>query len=299
MVIWLFLVRRCCFVWLYANRTTLLYRVSSSPPPFTTLPHSLTQLLCRYKEKNYFWEIVLATRKIGIVAISVFGRSIGTQRQAQLALFILFISITLEIGGEPYRVATERHKVLGRLELASLFSLWGTMWCGTLIFASQASGEEGVVAFLSIMVAIINGSIMLWLVLQLVLECAVEKKESNVGKVVLKGAQSIRRMVSWKAAANTETAANPEESAIELAASSPNPLYGAKPKVADAAQPGDGWVRQFHKPTARYFLYNKATGESTWEDKEKDGWVRHFDSSSSRYYQHHRATGQTQWEAKA
>ena len=159
--------------------------------------------------------------------------------------------------------------------------------------------KRGVVAFLSIMVATVNVSTMLWLVLRLLSECAFEKKESNFGRAVLKSVQSLRKMASWKAAAETETAVNTGESAIELAASSPNPLYGAKPKVADAAQPGDGWVRQFHKPTARYFLYNKATGESTWEDKEKDGWVRHFDSSSSRYYQHHRATGQTQWEAKA
>ena len=107
----------------------------------------------RYKDRVYFWEIVLTSRKIGIVAISVFGRSIGTQRQAQLALLILFVCAILEIAGEPYRIATERHKVLGRLELASLFSLWVTMWCGTLIFASQNPEDEGFVTFLTILVA--------------------------------------------------------------------------------------------------------------------------------------------------
>ena len=40
-------------------------------------------------------------RKIGIVAISVFGRSIGTQRQALLAICILLVCISLEIAGKP------------------------------------------------------------------------------------------------------------------------------------------------------------------------------------------------------
>ena len=220
----------------------------------------------------------------------MFGRSIGTQRQAQLALFILFISITLEIIGEPYRAVTERHKVLGRLELASLFSLWGTMWCGTLIFASQAPEEGGFVTFLSIVVATVNVSTMLWLVLRLLSECAFEKKESNIGRAVLKSVQSLRKMASWKAAAETKTAVNTGEVAIELTSGSLNPVYGATPEVTNvtaegcssnlaqpAAQPvaqsvaqpvahsDDGWTRHFDKSSSRYYLYNETTGESTWE----------------------------------
>ena len=216
----------------------------------------------------------------------MFGRSIGTQRQAQLALFILFISITLEIVGKPYRAVTERHKVLGRLELASLFALWGTMWCGTLIFASQAPEERGFVTFLSIMVAIVNVSTMLWLVLRLLSECAFEKKESNIGRAVLKSVQSLRKMASWKAAAETQTAVNTGEVAIELTSGSLNPLYGATSEVTNVAAEGcssnlaqpaaqsvaqpvaqsdDGWTRHFDKSSSSYYLYNEATGESTWE----------------------------------
>ena len=149
-----------------------------------------------YQEDMYFWEIVLTSRKIGIVAISVFGRSIGTQRQALLAICILLVCISLEIAGKPYRIVTDRHNILSRLELASLFSLWGTMWCGMLIFASQAPGEEDFVIFLSVVVATANVSMMLWLIFQLVSECAYENKDSKFGTAVLKRVQSIRDRTS-------------------------------------------------------------------------------------------------------
>ena len=149
-----------------------------------------------YTDKMYFWEIVLATRKIGIVGISVFGRNLGTQRQAQLALLILFLCVSLEIAGAPFRAVTERHKVLGRLELASLFTLWGTMWCGTLIFASQAPGDEGFVVFLSVFVAMANVGIMLWLIFQLIAECAFENKDSKIVEIIRH--QSFGRIASWR-----------------------------------------------------------------------------------------------------
>ena len=66
------------------------------------------------------------------------------------------------------------------------------MWCGTLIFASQAPGEEGFVIFLSVVVATANVSMMLWLVFQLVSECAYENKDSKFGTAVFKRVQSIR-----------------------------------------------------------------------------------------------------------
>ena len=280
----------------------VLWFPSVSHPPFFFLflfsirsPfHTRATTCCRFKEEKYFWEIILATRKIGIVAISVFGRSIGTQRQAQLALFILFISITLEIIGEPYRAVTERHKVLGRLELASLFSLWGTMWCGTLIFASQAPEEGGFVTFLSIVVATVNVSTMLWLVLRLLSECAFEKKESNIGRAVLKSVQSLRKMASWKAAAETKTAVNTEEVAIELTSGSLNPLYGATPEVTNVT--AEGCSSNLAQPTAQPVAQPAAQSVAQPVAHSDDGWTRHFDKSSSSYYLYNEATGESTWE---
>ena len=137
-----------------------------------------------YINKAYFWELVLTMRKIGIITLSVFGRSIGTQRQAQIALFILFVCILMEIAGRPYYVRTSRHRVLGRLEIASLLCLWGTMFLGTLIFASQEPGNENFVVILSFVVIIMNVIVMGWLVLCLLVECGMENKNSKCGKVV-------------------------------------------------------------------------------------------------------------------
>ena len=144
-----------------------------------------------YKDETYFWEVVLTTRKIGVVAISVFGKSIGVQRQAQLALLILFICITVEIAGKPYKLVTKRHKVLGQLELASLFTLWGTMWCGTLIFASQSPGDHLFVVLLSVIVGVINVASIMLLVVRLVSEYAYENKDSKVGKILMRRMESI------------------------------------------------------------------------------------------------------------
>ena len=198
-----------------------------------------------YHEDTYFWEIVLTARKISIVAISVFGRSIGPQRQALLANCILLVCILLEIAGKPYRIMTDRHKILSRLELVSLFSLWGTMWCGTLIFASQAPGEEGFVIFLSVLVATTNVSMMLWLIFHLISECVYEKKDSKVGAFVLKGVQIIRSRTFRKGSSGESHSLNEVVIGIELATrdanlciGSPRPASGRSVEVINPAHSG-------------------------------------------------------------
>lgn len=198
-----------------------------------------------YQEDTYFWEIVLTSRKIGIVAISVFGRSIGTQRQALLAICILLVCILLEIVGKPYQIVTDRHNILSRLELASLFSLWGTMWCGMLIFASQAPGEEDFVIFLSVVVATANVSMMLWLISQLVSECAHENKDSKFGTAVLKRVQSIRdrtlrRRSSAESHSVNDVVADITEIGIELAAKDANPLRTGIENNTEEEKPASG-----------------------------------------------------------
>ena len=127
---------------------------------------------------------VFATRKIGIVGISVVWEEPGDPAPGTARVaYSLFMCLAGDRGA-PFRAVTERHKVLGRLELASLFTLWGTMRCGTLIFASQAPGDEGFVVFLSVVVAMANVGIMLWLIFQLIAECLFENKDSKIVKIV-------------------------------------------------------------------------------------------------------------------
>jgi hypothetical protein len=80
-----------------------------------------------YKESTYYWEIVLTARKIMVVALSVFGPGLGTERQAQMVLAVLLVCISLEIAGDPFKLFNDRFRILGRLEIATLFVQWATM----------------------------------------------------------------------------------------------------------------------------------------------------------------------------
>ena len=227
-----------------------------------------------YREKTYFWEIVLTGRKVGIVAISVFGKSIGTPRQAQIALLILFTCASLEIAGDPYKISSERHKILSRLELSSLFCLWGTMWCGTLIFASQGPDEEGLVMVLSIFIAVVNIGIMVWLVFQLVLESAYENGQSRLVGVMEKLVLGL--CSHGKSESSNDKGGEGAKSAeisIEMSSRSQNPLYAGN---ADAvfnpafdsvnASSEAGWIKYFDASSSRHYWYNKRTRESKWDE---------------------------------
>ena len=163
-----------------------------------------------------------------------------------------------------------------------------------MIFASQAPEERGFVTFLSIMVAIVNVSTMLWLVLRLLSECAFEKKESNIVRAVLKSVQRLRKMASWKAAAETKTAVNTGEVDIELTSGSLNPLYGATPEVTNVA--AEGCSSNLAQPAAQPVAQPAAQSVAQPVAHSDDGWTRHFDKSSSRYYLYNETTGESTWE---
>jgi len=84
----------------------------------------------------FYWEIVLCIRKITIVGVGVFGPSLGTVRQSQVALLIIVLFFVLELLGSPFKEKPERHKILAKLELSSLLVLFLTMWSGLMIFSS-------------------------------------------------------------------------------------------------------------------------------------------------------------------
>ena len=115
-----------------------------------------------YKEETYYWELVITFRKISIIALSVFGPALGTERQTQMVLAVLLLCISLEIAGDPYKLVDESFRILGRLEIASLFVQWSTMWGGSMIFASQDKESEGFVMFLSIVIALANIVLLAW-----------------------------------------------------------------------------------------------------------------------------------------
>ena len=195
-----------------------------------------------YKEDAYYWETILTMRKVLIVALAVFGPGMGyvfptcfclfcrvfcnltcfflllgflfsTVRQVQAVLAVLLVCISLEIGGDPFHVVDPRYKVLRRLELSTLFVQWATMWCGTMIYASQDPNSKDLVVFLTVVVAIINIGMLMWLVLQLLLECVHEKKEEAAngkgggpGKIYRVASDMHNSMQRWRFNRMTEEA---------------------------------------------------------------------------------------------
>ena len=133
-----------------------------------------------YKDESYYWELVITFRKISIIALSVFGPAMGTERQTQMVLAILLVCISLEIAGHPYKLVEESFRILGRLEIVSLFVQWSTMWGGSMIFASQDKESEGFVMFLSIVIAAENIALLAWSVMLFV---TAYKSERDAEKV--------------------------------------------------------------------------------------------------------------------
>jgi hypothetical protein len=136
-----------------------------------------------YKQDRFYWEFVLSLRKIIIVGLGVFGPSLGAERQAQVALLVLFIFIVLEILGNPFQESTVRHKVLARLELSTLMVLFLTMWSGSMIFSSSEANDTATVEFLTVFVVLIAVAMMVWLVFQLLRELG---HENSAAVAVLK-----------------------------------------------------------------------------------------------------------------
>ena len=140
-----------------------------------------------YKEDRYYWELVITLRKVCVVALSVFGRELGVQRQSQVALLLLLVCIILEIIGQPFREVTDSHRILKRLEIAALLVEYGTLWCGLMIYQSGPK-SQGMNAFMTICVVAANIGLTLWFVFLLIRACAGQTKDSRI-------VQRIRSMV--------------------------------------------------------------------------------------------------------
>ena len=194
------------------------------------------------------------------------------------------------------------------------------MWCGTLIFASQAPGDEDFVIFLSVVIALGNVGIMLWLVFQLIAECAFENKDSRLGRALR--SKSLGRIGSWRSRrqARSETV-DTADIGIELSAGNEseipmtgstvgrrnlvnitNPAFevsnlaSAAPEaeaLESAASEPSKWVRHFDNSSSRYYLHNVETGETSWEDPSSShpGSAEELGGHRARYVQHETGEG--------
>ena len=82
-----------------------------------------------YREDRKWWEIVIAFRKVAVVAISTFGTMMGAvDLQAFIALAIVFLSIVLHLFGIPFDMNKRNTRLLHHLEFGALTVCWFTFW---------------------------------------------------------------------------------------------------------------------------------------------------------------------------
>ena len=95
-------------------------------------------LYTSFREEVWWWEITTTIRKIFIVAVGVFGESMGEMQVHITAYFVVIILVITSIV-RPYGKQTLLHV----LELTSVAAIWMTLWSGT-VFNSHPRCEDGV-----------------------------------------------------------------------------------------------------------------------------------------------------------
>jgi len=91
-------------------------------------------LFAGYRHDRYYWEVVMALRKVIIVAIGVFGKLTNTESQVHGALLALFLFILWHTTMIPFPTNTKSGQSVGILETFALTCCFCTMWCGLLFY---------------------------------------------------------------------------------------------------------------------------------------------------------------------
>jgi hypothetical protein len=88
-----------------------------------------------YRDTRAWWEVIIAMRKICIVAIGTFGILMGrVDIQAFLALGIVFLSIVIHLLGKPFDTEEEKGNLLHYLEFLALCVAWSTFYGGLMFY---------------------------------------------------------------------------------------------------------------------------------------------------------------------
>jgi len=144
-----------------------------------------------YKTSRFFWETIITLRKVTVVILSVFGPELGPEKQAIVAILLLMVCIVVEIYGEPYDLETDRHYILGRLEFASLSTEYWTMWSGLMIYLMDEQEQDTAGAVLSVVVIMVNVSMLLCLINQWIIAKLHERKQARLAAAVAETGGSV------------------------------------------------------------------------------------------------------------
>ena len=129
-------------------------------------------LFIGYEDRTYFWEIVVAIRKLSVSAISVFLLQVDTATQVLTAELLVVCVLVVHLHVRPYIAVTPKHNTLQHVETFALTTTFVTLVSGMLMFEDIGAGKQIVEYIFTFMVLAINIAFLMaafwwWLTLKL------------------------------------------------------------------------------------------------------------------------------------
>jgi len=249
-----------------------------------------------FREDRWYWEGVVALRKVAVVALGVFGPQLGVNFLAHWALLALGVASGLQLVGDPYESGIRERK-LQVLEMSGLAVCWLTMWTANFFLHG-----EGDLMALTVMVITMHTAMAVAF-----LACIIQEqcRDTRLGKTLSRRWKCFRQSstVLKRKASDGDGANEPDsakrssielaplagrvgtgggskisktapsqDAAAELATGLANPLYkgkeakkGERRSVTDDAAEAGEWTAIWSEEHSRFYYYNKASGVTTWE----------------------------------
>jgi hypothetical protein len=247
--------------------------------------------LSGYKDSKYYWEFTIVVRKVGVVALTVFGTVLRVALQAQLGSLIIIIAIMIQIAGKPYDVygeGQERYRILVFVELAELVTVWSTLWLGLFMFLlDDTGGELTIKEILTVLTVIINAILLVFMVVAMLREKIYENENSRLGKKIAEHINKRRTRrrtdadVPKKKKNKKKKKGKTRTSSIELTEVGVNVAWMA----------GQEWKRHYDEDSDRWYVVNSQTGEKRWERMDEAAAQRSFVGKSKRHKNRRQTTG--------
>lgn len=162
-------------------------------------------LFIGYEDRTYYWEIVVAIRKLTVSAISVFLLQVDTATQVLTAELFVVVVLVFHLHVRPYIPVTPKHNTLQHAETFALATNFITLVSGMLMFEDIGAGNQAVEYIFTFLVLAINAGFILtafwwWLTLKLMdLENLLEHTSTRK-TLATKAAECLKRIVpDWEA----------------------------------------------------------------------------------------------------
>jgi uncharacterized membrane protein YjfL (UPF0719 family) len=117
-----------------------------------------------YEDDYFYWESVIASRKMMVIGVSVFMSSFTVELQAYAGIGVVILFMTMHISANPYN-----SKALDQMEKYALLTAFATLYIGLLFYISKQESEDNsiLVIFGSLSIVAINVLYLIFAVIEI------------------------------------------------------------------------------------------------------------------------------------